>query len=106
MDPAVLKQLAETLAWRRRQMQPGNIDLSTRPRVSNPDGTFSTIRSMSAGFGDGEYLFPTLSPSGQQLSPEQAIELFKTTGQHLGQFTTPEAATLYAKWLSAQQGEK
>ncbi len=87
-------------------LAPGNIDLSTRPVVHNDDGTVSTLRSISIGTDRGEVLIPTISPDGKQLTNDQAIELFKQTGQHLGVFATPEAATAAAKAISKAQGEK
>ena len=87
-------------------MQEGNIDLNARPVVHNPDGSISTVRSMSANFGDGETLIPTVSPQGTILSDDDAVNLYRQSGQHLGKFVTPEAATAYAKILHEQQAEQ
>jgi hypothetical protein len=85
-------------------IEPGNIDLSTRPRVLNPDGTISTIRSMSVNIDGNEVLIPTVSDAGELLTQEQAIDLFQRTGRHLGKFDSPENATRFAEWLSTLQG--
>lgn len=82
---------------------PGNIDLSARPIVNNPDGSFSTVRSMSFNNGGREVLVPTRTDSGQNLSPLDAIRQFMRTGQHLGMFDTPENATAYALQLHGTQ---
>jgi len=81
----------------------GNIDLAKRPRVINPDGSVSTVRSMSIGTDAGEYLIPTVSDAGKSLSEQQAIEQFYATGRHLGLFDSPGNATAYAKRLHDQQ---
>jgi hypothetical protein len=87
-------------------LEQGNIDLSSRPTVLNEDGTTSTIRSISIREEDKEVLIPTISPEGQQLSDDEAIELYRTSGQHLGKFDSPESATTFAKALSRQQGQQ
>jgi hypothetical protein len=81
----------------------GNIDLMRRPVVRNPDGTISTVRSMSVNFGGPEVLIPTVSDDGRILSEDDAIGLYKKSGKHLGMFQTPAHATAYAKWLHDQQ---
>lgn len=83
---------------------PGNIDLAARPVVKNSDGTISTVRSMSFEDKDGkETLIPTVSPDGKILSNDDAIKLYRETGQHLGKFDSPDDATAYAKSLHTQQ---
>lgn len=84
-------------------MVPGNIDLNNRPIVRNRDGSISTVRSMSFGTDQGEVLVPTVSDDGRLLSDEQAIQLYRRTGRHLGIFTTPDEATAYARRLHDQQ---
>lgn len=85
------------------QIEKGNIDLNSRPIVKNPDGTVSTVRSMSANFDGKEYLIPTVSDDGRVISDDEAIELFKKTGKHLGVFNRPDNATAYAERLHKSQ---
>lgn len=75
---------------------PGNIDLNHRPIVVNSDGSISTIRSISIEEGGNEVLIPTVSPQGTILSNPAAIDLYLSTGQHLGKFGNVEDAESYA----------
>lgn len=84
-------------------LSPGNIDLSKRPVVNNPDGSISTVRSMSFNEDGREILVPTVSPDGKLLDENQAIDLYHRTGQHLGMFDNPDDATAYAQTLHNQQ---
>lgn len=84
-------------------VETGNIDLTNRPRVQNPDGTISTVRSISVGIDGREVLIPTVSDAGKILTNEQAIEQFQKTGKHLGIFADPASATAYAQQIHADQ---
>ena len=84
---------------------PGNIDVSKLPAVRNPDGTVSTVRSMSVNIDGKEVLIPTVI-NGRVVSEEEAIQSYLKTGRHLGMFSSPEAATAYGKSLSAQEAQR
>lgn len=86
-------------------VEAGNLDLNQRPQVKNPDGSVSTVRSMSIGVDDKEYLIPTVSEDGRLLTEKEAIEQFQKTGKHLGVFDSPESATAYAKQLHTDQAK-
>lgn len=83
---------------------PGNIDLAHRELATMPDGSMATVRSMSFENNAGnEVLVPTVSPTGELLSDQQAKELYGTTGQHLGIFDSPANADKYAEALHQAQ---
>lgn len=84
-------------------IEAGNIDLLHRPIAKNADGSISTVRSMSFGEGGREILVPTVGPKGEILSEDEAINLYHKTGQHLGKFSNPDAATAYAEKLHKDQ---
>lgn len=83
-------------------VQPGNIDLNNRPVVPNPDGSVSTVRSISIGVNGKTVLIPTVV-GGRVVSNDEAIQNFRQTGQHLGVFADEPSATAYAQQLSQQQ---
>ena len=82
----------------------GNIDIKKKPRIKNKDGSVSTLKSIS--FKNEKTGKETLIPSiveGKELSPENAIQHYYKTGEHLGEFDTIEEATNEAKRLSDLQ---
>lgn len=85
----------------------GNINLHNRPRVKNPDGTISTVRSITMDMADGgAILLPTVSNEGTIMEPREAAEYWRKKGQNLGTFSSVEAANRYAQQLhQAQAGE-
>lgn len=84
-------------------LEPGNIDLRRRPVVRNQDGSVSMARSFSIAKDGREYLIPTVSDEGRQLSDQEAVVRFEETGQHLGAFKTAQDAAVYADKLDRQQ---
>jgi hypothetical protein len=107
-DVSIIKDL---ISKKREQVglpqpiEPGNIDLNNRPVVQNPDGTISTVRSISVNIDGKEVLIPTVSPDGRILSNEEAIDLYMRTGQHLGKFNTVDEANSYAQLIHNSQAQ-
>lgn len=85
------------------RLEPGNIDLTHRPRLKNADGSISTVRSISVNIDGKEVLLPTVSEDGKILSNSEAVAQYQKTGKHLGIFDSPDAATAYAQQLHESQ---
>jgi hypothetical protein len=81
----------------------GNIDLYHRPVHRNPDGSISTVHTMGFNLGGLETNLPTVGPNGEMLTPEQALQLYGRTGQHLGRFRSIEDAERAAQLLHLDQ---
>lgn len=86
------------------QIEPGNIDLKKRPVVKNRDGSISTVRSLGVNIDGVEVLIPTVIKD-RVVSKREAVEHYKKTGEHLGKFASPEAASAYAQRLHEEQAE-
>lgn len=86
---------------------PGNINIHRRPVVHNDDGSISTVRSMTFTDDKGRaVLVPTVIEGRGIVPPEQAIDYYRQTGQHLGIFADTDAADAYAQRLHEQQAEE
>ena len=85
----------------------GNIDLYDRPIYHNPDGTISTVESVS--FEDnGEWVLCTtiiFDEHGDpaKLTEQQAYDYYYNTGEYLGKFETFDECEVYAVRLHEQQ---
>lgn len=71
-------------------IEPGNMDLSRRPHVKNPEGSTSTVRSMGVNLNGKEYLIPTVSEKGYIMDDDEAIDEFYRTGKHMGVYGSPD----------------
>ena len=84
----------------------GNIDLYNRPKYIQPDGSISTVNSVSFGEDELEILIPTIAYKNgvpAQLTYEEAIDLYYESGQYLGKFKTITECNVYAEKLHEQQ---
>jgi hypothetical protein len=94
-------------------VEQGNIDLGNRPILRNADGTVSTVKSISIREGEGkdarEILIPTVATDENgnpvELSQQEAINRYHTTGEHLGKFKSSAEADAYAQALHESQAK-
>lgn len=91
-------QGADMLTYAPQPIIPGNLPTEIRAEVTNPDGSVSTVRTISIGTEQGEVLIPTVI-NGKVVSDEDAIRHFEETGENFGTFESPEDADAYAQAL-------
>lgn len=73
----------------------GNINLASRPICKNTDGSVSSERSMSFNEDGQEIIIPTIrTENGKRvdMTPQEAIEWYHKTGEHLGKYGSVEEA--------------
>jgi hypothetical protein len=89
--------------------KPGNVDVTNRPNIKNPDGSHSSVFTMSFGTDNGEVLVPGVGDGKtyplRKLSTHEALDQFRKTGNNFGTFRTPEQATAYAEILHEDQAK-
>lgn len=84
-------------------VEAGNIDLTARPKVRTPDGDIATVRTMGIHDNGLEVNIPTVSDDGRLLSDDEAVELYRRTGKHLGKYRSVEEAGAAAEQLHLDQ---
>ena len=94
------KRSKTIMARPKGMLEEGNLDLSNRAKIKNPDGSHSTVRSMSFRDDAGERLIPAVREDGWYMSSKQAVDHYRKTGRHMGVFATPQDATAYSKRVS------
>lgn len=76
-------------------MGDGNINVFSRPRSVNPDGSISTLFSMRDGDPKSQVLFPGVDEHGKgQLSGDVAHDQYENTGHFLGKGPAPKLEML------------
>jgi hypothetical protein len=83
----------------------GNIDLNHRPIIHNSDGSYSTVRSLTFTLANGKYI---LLPSVRWglpriMTPQESIQYYEQSGEHLGIFDSEADADNYAQTLHENQ---
>lgn len=81
------------------------LDFEIRNRVTNPDGSVSTIKTMSFNDGTGEILIPTVVEN-RLLSEEDAIRHYEETGESFGTYGSVEDADKMAQYLHLLHEQK
>ncbi len=86
-----------------RKKDRGNINLGKLPRVSNPDGSYSTVKTITIEEDGKTILIPTII-NGKAVSNEEAIRSYHSSGKHLGKFNSEQEAEKYDAQMHKNQG--
>jgi hypothetical protein len=90
--------------------RPGNVDIANRPIIKNPDGSSSTVFSMSFDVDGKEVLVPGVGDGKtyplRKLTTQEALDQYKKTGKQLGVFNSPKEADAYAEKLHEDQAKQ
>lgn len=83
----------------------GNIDLNDRPTIKNPDGSISTVFSMSFTNDDGSAVLVPGVRKGldRKMTADEALQWYQKTGEYLGKFKSEDEANKYAETLHEDQ---
>lgn len=85
-------------------LEVGNVNLIDRPVLPTPDNGWKSVNTITIGIGDGKTaLIPTVI-EGIQHSNKEAIEHFKKTREHMGIFSSQEAADAFDEKLHQDLG--
>ena len=88
-----------------KQIVAPTLPLGITSRVKNPDGSTSTVRTMSIGTDQGEVLIPTVYDNRQH-SEREAIKRYEQTGGHFGVYSGVGAANRAAQRLHDSHARK
>jgi hypothetical protein len=84
-------------------IEPGNIDLTKRPKVRNADGSYSTVRSIGITVDGGNVMNIPTVVDGKVVSNEEAVKYARRTKQHLGIYRDQRSADRAAMQLHKDQ---
>jgi len=110
--PAISDEDAALLDDFDSMIEPGNIDLTTRPIVHNKDGSYSTVYSYTVPFDEGSadeswFNIPGVAEDGsRQLTEQEAVEQFKRSKKHLGRYADKDSAVKAAESLHEDQAQE
>lgn len=85
-------------------LEVGNVNLIDRPKLATPDKGYQTVFTMTAGLDGGKTALLPRVIEGIMHTPEEAMQHFKDTGEHMGIFNSREAADAFDKQLHEDMG--